>query len=642
MILLITHIGPVDGDPIDYTNWIDPDMQTGSTNLENFTHYFDKMSLGVYDVIGKAISVEAPKTKQQYGSNYGLANKEVLQQVVDDSINFNLFDNWTCNGDYDQDPGSDGTVDFILMIWRASNQSYFFNQSWSGIAGLGGSSFTVEGGKKTIKTFLGCGLGSGVTVIYWGERTPKYTFHSSVHEIGHFLIGGVHPYNSSGTDRHSIWGILTTSGAGICANVFERERLAWINPNVITGDILNAPFFDYVTTGTSYKYHPSNGATNEWYYFSNHQKLHIYDDATINENDKGIFVMHASGPYNSSNNIRVKTANGNWDWQNPTTVTCFGGANVGSYKPISVDRAGRNNRDYMLKSGGGGEWLYHLSESGIAGWPMGCGGYLHGYNLNNSFNLTYNDVFSPKSNPYTHTWTGNQNNFTMEVFGQNGSVLNVRFYLTSPYNGKPSKPQNLRVTASANLHPYLTWDANTEPDLAGYTVYKFNSSSQSWQFLATRHSNMNYYEDVTEDYCPSGQSCISGHYVHYRVTSKDNQSKESIPSDSIRTFVLGGNPQKITVKPQVDIIPNEYKLGQNYPNPFNPLTTIEYQLPKSGLVQLKVYDLLGREVSVLVNEVQTEGAYTINFDAGNLPSGIYICSLRVNDFVQNNKMTLLK
>lgn len=152
---------------------------------------------------------------------------------------------------------------------------------------------------------------------------------------------------------------------------------------------------------------------------------------------------------------------------------------------------------------------------------------------------------------------------------------------------------------------------------------------------------MNYYEDVTENYCPSGQHCQAGHDVYYRVTARDAQF-ESVPSDQVKTHVLGGAPDKVTTNPKVDIIPKEYKLGQNYPNPFNPLTTIEYQLPKSGLVQLKVYDLLGSEVAVLVNEVRSEGSYTINFDASNLPSGVYIYSFGVNDFIQNNKMTLLK
>ncbi|MEP0860260.1 MAG: T9SS type A sorting domain-containing protein, partial [Ignavibacterium sp.] len=86
----------------------------------------------------------------------------------------------------------------------------------------------------------------------------------------------------------------------------------------------------------------------------------------------------------------------------------------------------------------------------------------------------------------------------------------------------------------------------------------------------------------------------------------------------------------------------EYGLSQNFPNPFNPVTTISYQIKEQGLVQLRVYNLLGQEIVTLVNEVQSSGIYETLFDASNLPSGVYIYSLRVNDFVQNNKMTLLK
>jgi len=85
-----------------------------------------------------------------------------------------------------------------------------------------------------------------------------------------------------------------------------------------------------------------------------------------------------------------------------------------------------------------------------------------------------------------------------------------------------------------------------------------------------------------------------------------------------------------------------YILFQNYPNPFNPETIISYQIKEQGLVQLKIYNLLGSEVAVLVNEVKSKGSYEVIFYADNLPSGVYIYSLRINDFVQNKKMTLLK
>lgn len=89
-------------------------------------------------------------------------------------------------------------------------------------------------------------------------------------------------------------------------------------------------------------------------------------------------------------------------------------------------------------------------------------------------------------------------------------------------------------------------------------------------------------------------------------------------------------------------IPQHYLLHQNYPKPFNPVTTIAYQIPKSGFVQLKVYDLIGRIMATLVNEEKSAGNYQVEFNATNLPSGVYIYSLRVNEFVQNNKMILMK
>ncbi len=72
------------------------------------------------------------------------------------------------------------------------------------------------------------------------------------------------------------------------------------------------------------------------------------------------------------------------------------------------------------------------------------------------------------------------------------------------------------------------------------------------------------------------------------------------------------------------------------------ISNINYQVKDKGFVSLKVYDMLGREVANLVNENQDAGQYSITFNAAKLPSGVYIYSLRVNVFVKNNKMTLLK
>jgi hypothetical protein len=89
-------------------------------------------------------------------------------------------------------------------------------------------------------------------------------------------------------------------------------------------------------------------------------------------------------------------------------------------------------------------------------------------------------------------------------------------------------------------------------------------------------------------------------------------------------------------------IPKTYNLFQNYPNPFNPATTIKFQIPMRGWVTLKVYDILGREVTTLVNENKIEGFYNITFDASRFASGVYVYQLRVNDYVSSKKMILLK
>lgn len=98
----------------------------------------------------------------------------------------------------------------------------------------------------------------------------------------------------------------------------------------------------------------------------------------------------------------------------------------------------------------------------------------------------------------------------------------------------------------------------------------------------------------------------------------------------------------ITDVKQNDLLPTEIKLQHNYPNPFNPATTIEFSIPKSGNVLLKVYDLLGNEVITLVNENKDAGNYKVIFDRSKLSSGTYFYSLHVNGKNISNKMLLLK
>ncbi|MDP3148949.1 MAG: T9SS type A sorting domain-containing protein [Ignavibacteria bacterium] len=107
-------------------------------------------------------------------------------------------------------------------------------------------------------------------------------------------------------------------------------------------------------------------------------------------------------------------------------------------------------------------------------------------------------------------------------------------------------------------------------------------------------------------------------------------------NDSLR---ISGNLVNVFTE---EMNPSTYQLIQNYPNPFNPTTTISYNLPKSGLVNLVIYDVLGKEIKRLVSEYKQAGTYKINFDASSLASGVYFYSLRANDYTSTKKMLLLK
>ncbi len=92
----------------------------------------------------------------------------------------------------------------------------------------------------------------------------------------------------------------------------------------------------------------------------------------------------------------------------------------------------------------------------------------------------------------------------------------------------------------------------------------------------------------------------------------------------------------------ITLTPNKYELSQNYPNPFNPTTKINFSLPKQGLVTLKIYDMLGKEISTLVNEIRTAGVYSVDFNAANLSSGAYFYQISAGEFTDVKRMMLIK
>ncbi len=127
-------------------------------------------------------------------------------------------------------------------------------------------------------------------------------------------------------------------------------------------------------------------------------------------------------------------------------------------------------------------------------------------------------------------------------------------------------------------------------------------------------------------------------------TVKLTVSNGSITLSKIReNYITVNNPTGIK---ETNNIPDRFELYQNFPNPFNPTTKIKYSIPgstdKPGQVTLKVYDILGKETAVLVNEVQSPGTYEVPFDASGLPGGVYFCRVKASGYSKVIKMVLLK
>jgi hypothetical protein len=125
-----------------------------------------------------------------------------------------------------------------------------------------------------------------------------------------------------------------------------------------------------------------------------------------------------------------------------------------------------------------------------------------------------------------------------------------------------------------------------------------------------------------------------------RFTSKGNNTPD-IQVTSIDNTICSKSSQ---LQPKnIDTgLPTNFSLSQNYPNPFNPTTIISYSIPKSAVVTLKVYDVLGKEIAILINGNQNVGTYNVSFDASHFSSGVYFYQLMSGNYTSIKKMIILK
>jgi hypothetical protein len=196
---------------------------------------------------------------------------------------------------------------------------------------------------------------------------------------------------------------------------------------------------------------------------------------------------------------------------------------------------------------------------------------------------------------------------------------------------EPYAPDNFALNNSG-AYPYLSWSFSSEVDYwTNFAIYRSVVSNDNPPGEFTKIATLG---KLTTNYSDDDYSCGGPLTAYYKITTV-NGDRESAFSNTLNTGVG-------LYKEGNGVIPFENQLNQNYPNPFNPTTAIKYSIEKTGIVNLTVYDMLGKTVQVLVNEIQESGIYNIGFNAHDMPSGVYFYVLKTNSFQATRKLLVIK
>ncbi len=269
-----------------------------------------------------------------------------------------------------------------------------------------------------------------------------------------------------------------------------------------------------------------------------------------------------------------------------------------SIAPITIDNAGNIYFFYRRK-------LVSMDSTGVINWT-------YVINDSNAMNYAASIAIDYSGNLYYfyNTRTGTRYG-RIESVDYNG---NYRWTYQFEYPGEMIL-QPLVVDKNGTIYCGSTY---------GYYYYAISDRGK----LLWRLPLNGYEVDQTTAIASDGTLYIGVHRQSWNVTQ-------------VKTLIAIRDTGIVSVSDPISVI-EDYSLSQNYPNPFNPSTVIGYQLPVSGNVTLKVFNVLGREVTTLVNEYKEAGKHSVEFDAAGLPSGVYFYRLNADSFSETKKMILLR
>lgn len=611
------------------------------------------------------------------------------------NVDFSLYNNWKFLDIYNIQPGQDGKLDMCWLITRNlhdqsyTQNSYKFGAGWAGLdcsTHVRDGVTIKSGGSPSSWTLPNSGITIFRDLIHFGINPLTYQYGNFTnvnivaHEMTHHFFDGGH---------YADGGKILNYGSRYASNMlpyvggwmgeysgYEKWRLGWMTPDLINADG-DQILWDLCSTPTD----PNKKrllrinipGTTQFYLIENRSWISTFEtrynmyggpNALLKP---GIFIYHmiAESPdifYLTA--VYKLDADGKYKWR-----FLYNGTNTSNMWDDVIDKEcpdrlnGYSETEYIfIENYSNQKWLAEWHPNTLTPYNGGC--YKSTYS-NNGQNETTDwtgdstDIFSvgyvisPWSNPGSFKWTSSgfqQTNLGIEILSFNSSnktyTLRVRF--SNPLDLSPSKPPLGFFHAGEGPiqygWAYLAWGADywdgqpIEPDVNWSELQRKIGNYGTWQ---TVYSGSNrWWSDNSIIYDPQNGDVP----VYFRVRVRDNQNKWSIWSDlyDTRTFSNQNSTEKIKINGINNNIPVEYNLSSNYPNPFNPSTIINFAVKDAGLVSIKVFDILGAEISTLVNEIKEAGEYVVEFNANNLPSGVYIYTMQVNEFVSSKKMLLMK
>ncbi len=464
----------------------------------NLTQYYYEMSNGNFFLYGDVYpKLVIPKLFQKEYKSISDVNSEVLTKL-DKEIDFSKYDNWSKGKDNKYVNKPDGNVDVIFIVYRDFINRLFFNNSWTGIAHLYLKEDIKTNDGVTIKTGrLDAGSGIEVRGAKNGFTYIKYVL---AHEFGHLLFGAGHIENTTNLTLMT-GGPVWNACRGM--NSWERVYLDWMKfKDVNTNENSEVWLDDYLTTNSALRIKLKN---NEWFIIENHQKKSRNDWA----GDKGIYIYKLNYANRYPPKMGVKCADGNWDFKIDEKKQ-----KVIKTIPNPLGKSEMNfSRNLKNKSYACSIETYEDNSA----WG----------DQFDAFDLTYNNLFSPLSNPSSQN--NSKKDFAIHLIKKEGSKYLLKFVFNNIYKETPpSKPQIIGIEEKDSKNISLVWLNNKEPDLKGYNLYMLNSLKNKLEKFITLRSNQNENKTKFNIYSKL-KSKLSNYKI--AITSIDQDGNESVFSN---------------------------------------------------------------------------------------------------------------